>query len=713
MAIYKYIDPLLGSCNGPSLPEDQGLSPPSPTEDDIFLSDPEDDLMDQEMPLDYSLLDSEDEMEISDDSCKTQIASSLCDDNCVDPGHVKSGLFYPLHTPFNTPREYLRSVKHVISLLVSKRDGEYYTCILCPDLAPTRFDMLTYHVELEHGHLGGNTFSKIDCKRKISELAEKRCVDNNKSEVPLVCNSCNMHFETYFEIIFHAIIGHPSLDSAINFCPLCYAPLFSETLAQHWNSVHCNTMCCNLFLGSLPQFLNHNLREHFIEILQSSSKNIIDLMIKGTKDNKGILLWEPAIRKILLTERDNPLMPGLYSKSFMDIVEDCSSTDSSLGRILLPFEGSKTNAMNFGGRYSLSATEYDIKTDAIWQDNINKVLAGNMEKLKIVNKNIMSEDLSKSTEYNCMKCRDYDCHRSTSAQCVDYVSANPLTHELYRGEVTLDVLKEHHGILVGVTSKCFGYGTDNSDSKYKILNLSDLSIDPAYATGYVAGNSVIFHHSKHYKYQYRNFTRHVRNVCSLLPKGTTIPVFVEFFTLPHGRNPTRLSIYYDVIAFVDEIVKIRTETGVPIVILPPIRKYVPGMASKDYMDAHLLAMHASYILTAVCCKVFMPVAPTYGEILPVSTQFLNTGPWTLAPGQLDEPVFNPIGTVTREYRKRLSRFLDEIMDSWAKTVSEMPTLRRNNFFNIINGYSSLPHVPTACHTTPAGQDVPPPIHINE
>ena len=116
MALYKYIDPLLGSCNGPSLPEDQGLSPPSPTEDDIFLSDTED--MDLDMPLDYSLLDSEDEVEISDDSCKVQIGSSLCNDNCSEPDHVKSGLFYPLHTPFHTPREYLRSVKHVISLLV-------------------------------------------------------------------------------------------------------------------------------------------------------------------------------------------------------------------------------------------------------------------------------------------------------------------------------------------------------------------------------------------------------------------------------------------------------------------------------------------------------------------------------------------------------------------------------------------------------------------
>jgi hypothetical protein len=73
MALYKYIDPLLGSCNGPSLPEDQGLSPPSPTEDDIFLSDAEDVDMDLEMPLDYSLLDSEDEVEISDDSCRAQI----------------------------------------------------------------------------------------------------------------------------------------------------------------------------------------------------------------------------------------------------------------------------------------------------------------------------------------------------------------------------------------------------------------------------------------------------------------------------------------------------------------------------------------------------------------------------------------------------------------------------------------------------------------
>ena len=30
-----------------------------------------------------------------------------------------------------------------------------------------------------------------------------------------------------------------------------------------------------------------------------------------------------------------------------------------------------------------------------------------------------------------MKCRDYNSHNDTVSQCVDYVSANPLTHELY------------------------------------------------------------------------------------------------------------------------------------------------------------------------------------------------------------------------------------------------------------------------------------------
>jgi hypothetical protein len=379
-------------------------------------------------------------------------------------------------------------------------------------------------------------------------------------------------------------------------------------------------------------------------------------------------------------------MPPLFSSEFLSLINNFSSNDSAVTKVLLPFSQAEVIRENIRDTWPTSKFSNALLRDLNLQENINVFLTENLKNLMYDHVDIFEKEQSILTSMGCNDCLDDLSHEDSKERCSDFFRSSSKLYKLENYEMNVSKFKSSPLVLIGgdtLNNGCY-------KNKFPCLNLSDTSSNNLYPNGYSNGIPIILGQEEPFndQFKFKNYMDYIGRVTSLPPQSNHNFFVVEF--APINPKSNRLQILIDALSFINGIQKIKERNKCTIVVMPKLRKGVTSNVKAEQLINYTTHMEISYILTLVCTKFFVPVLPLFGEITAVSFHNLLQGPWSFLPEHQDEFLFNSNGTTTREFRIRLGHIFDQLNIAWGRTIESTPHLKVQYSHNIQRGHFEYP-----------------------
>ncbi len=590
-----------------------------------------------------------------------------------DNSPPRTGIFTPGTIGLN-PQQY-KTLNHLLTLLTTIREGDTFTCISC-DVEQERnfnYHSALVHARSEHGHLLGRQYHPNSVYISLRRMHVSRI--NRNVPVSITCNVCYKEAGSGIAHLIHTYANHDDHDGAPQFCGDCMIPIEKDTLVGHYNKTH-STFCrrCVTSFTDITAFLSHTFRRHLSDILIMVDVVTIRKLVEHAIHNRVHVPWDNLFRLLPVTDNGNRLLPGLFTTELLNTIDSISPTDSPLHKILVPYCDHQDVLTHVeSGRINVGFIQDTLQAwrDTTFQTHLNEALIASTSHLSLSHIQIFEKEVIEVDEAYCPTCRDDWPHNESSEKCIEYHRTVTRLQELVGFRLEQQDLLKQAAILIGAKS----FTRCPHTISYPVLNLSETSRNPKYTTGYNHGRPVVFSEQGNHGRNYHDYFETVKKVASAVGRFKCMLVVVEFFLLEGTDYSSRHEIYFQVLAFIAELEIIRSHAQCQFVVLPPIRRHVALGTAESYMESQKLNGLAENILSLVCVKQRIPVAPAYGEIVAHGIYALNYGAWTSRENENQEPLFNHAGTPTREFIARFGSFLEKIIEAWAKTIGKIPELR--------------------------------------
>ena len=361
----------------------------------------------------------------------------------------------------------------------------------------------------------------------------------------------------------------------------------------------------------------------------------------------------------------NSLMKSWHDKEFRNVYQQIPLYGSFLEAIYHKYN-ELALVKQYVSDWSYSHVGPEMLRYAFWIDKIIRILTKFHADLPTANY-IPSEEIIQERDYQgqCAYCKDDLDHRSNTLDCINANTSTPVAYRLKKQLLTESSIRQAKIILIGVLTRCFGRALNSTLS---ILNLSDTRKRVSYAYYYSLGQKSVLNEKRAKITIFSNYFMHLRQTFSLLPKGLTNPILIEF--LLNHTDGTSENIYLQVTGFLSQLLELRKQYKFTIIVLGPIVKGTAKISYEHYLRIYRINHVATKILVYLGMKFLIPVMSMEGLI---TSQLRNneSSNWTHLPGSKVEPLFNKNGSVTREFVHRWSKVLNKLENATSEVNAEV------------------------------------------
>jgi len=627
----------------------------------------------QESQLGLTTLTFETNMELDKSD---PVDNTLCtgDTSCLNPVHMKEGIFCPQH--YHSEQPHLWQIIHTLVMIlcyVTTKAGKVcqLECIICADARNyTYLDAYT-HVWTVHGHFFGNHFTRKGIDRRIRELILWR---KNICPVDImnICRVCGVATSKFIDSVIHATL-HVRADQITRNCLhlFCLCPLYDSTLEVHNRMSHYKTCCKNEY-RNLSELLNHLFSSHLYEhmfFLQDLKQ-----WYTVTKNMNACLYWI-ATTPIMLFVDDyycNTEWPELNSLALKNLMNSAEFRGTLLEKMFKQDLGLR----HFVDKIILRKDSFLLLTTAIARDalalySLQRVLQDLWEKVRWVNTEvpILESGPKRSCSlHRCVTCKDSADHSRTRDRCIDtrtlLEKGSPNAHELIWQSETAN----YAAYWVCTGNLCF---IKKPKTRYSILNLSVRTKMARIENYYTNGKKSII--SKNGNERIYNFNDYLNSVFAALPENCHSPVFIEFLDNKKSLN-TEESIYFGVSAYLNSIWNLREQYCIPICILGPIPQYTWDMSPVERELEETRCVYLTNTIFTMSSRLNLMFLPLLGTIMSFRRKDIYPPQWCTYTHWVDEPLFNPEGpsNPTREFSIRLGTMVDKVIETIAYSNKRLP-----------------------------------------
>lgn len=588
--------------------------------------------------------------------------------------------------------KHIHLLAHILVILLSARvSASTYACFECNPPVTASYHALLSHMKRAHGWLFGCRFDGVETNERIHQQRTKML---HKGKSPnLICAVCLIPLTSHFHGLFHIFSVHPENLDGPSFCVDCLIPLVDTTFVRHWNDRH-QAACgfCPFASQSLNAYMTHLVRFHFVSLSHALDGATLTSLYLNARHHTTLVPWTNLSYILTDTMYVNPLFPPLHSPEFFTIMRMVVPQDSPLYKFAVPYndyEFSKHRISGGDGSRIPHRESIRLETYNEFQTKITKSLARMTSRLKMSFFSVFTTEVAELEENPCQFC-DLDIpHNSNRADCQLHFQTVSRLRDLLDYRMTGEEFRSYPFILIGRTS----YSHIPTDCSFPILNLTPLSRYHRYATGFEEGRPVVLVKRGNHKKADRGLFKLIEQVIAARlgwGKSSTVLFMVEFFLVNPVALEDRESIFCQILAFLSEIRRLKDEYNVEILVLPPFRKHNRGGTASDYQASIAYSSVVGNMLTAMCMKLHVAVAPHHGHIGCFGYQPLDNAPYTLPNGNGCEPLFTLGGYPTKEYLRRLGNYFTEIGRAWIATIKLLPHLREQYQFDLANGGYKIP-----------------------
>lgn len=618
--------------------------------------------------------------------------SPQCPDGieCENDKHNKAGLKKVKLDPYTKHNE-IHILCHILVMLLCANVSEgRLSCAECtPQVVGTYYVMLN-HVKRVHGHNLGCRHDREERKERIN-AQRLRNLQRNKANL-LLCPNCHNEFSGPYDLLYHFYSAHPQEASkGIPVCPECFLPLLDTNFSIHWAQTHSGgCRYCDLNTNDLTISLNHVLKKHSMQLIGTLDRDTLQAMHNNAKLHTVILPWQNQFRLLADTLWSNPLLPPLYSPQFFHMIRNMACNDNSIYKNLVPYQDFQQSRRRIAGE---SGPMPPQKSDSLLvylelQKGLNEMLVRDAQNTKITTGSVFAREIDRSTMIICSFCFDDTPHHDSLEDCNRYIRTGSRLQDFLNFQIPDEEMKSYAAILVG--KDC--YNRFPLNAVFPVLNLST-NWDTAYPTGMVEAHPVIYNSQGPHSNVGTNLFSILHKIIQMrigYARASTTLILLEFHLAKEVNPDDREEIFCQVVAFMSEVKMIRENYRIEIVILPPIGQHVLGGTAKDYTVSAAQATLITNIVTMVCLKLHIPVAPLHSQVGSHPYQNQDSAPHALLATHNSEPIFYEKGGFTSEYTHRLGMFTDKIINIWCQVIKRVSSLRTQYTFDLRDGGYEFP-----------------------
>jgi len=587
-------------------------------------------------------------------------------------------------------------LSHILMLLTSTREDSTFTCIPCGTTSQGYHEALSHAADM-HGYLLGHHYNANTIHMTLQQMHIARI--NHNQPVDNMCTYCYKVTGNGLTHLIHFYANHTTHSALPQYCGICFSPIQDETMIEHYNAHH-STQChkCNTSLShqrppitDIKGHIDHIFACHLPELWTIIDSKTLAKLVDNATTGQYLVPWTNNFRELPSCQEGNILLPGLYSNEFQEIINALSPADSNLHKVHIPYNDLFDITVYFEQGKIRTEHIADIQKayqNSLLQNKLNEIELEESMSLSLGHTLIFETEVAQTRDSPCTTCKDDWNHSDSPDKCIDPDFTTSRIDELFDFSLTPSHIHNHAAILVG--AKTFTHVAPSED--FPILNLSCKDKHVKYTTGHVDGKPVVYSSWGNHDRHYHDYLDTVRKVVSMVGRNRCMLVFVEFFLLG-AELDKRNEIYYQVLAFIAGLEKIRAVSDCQFVVLPPIRRHERFGTADRFMKLHHLNGLAANMLSLVCTKRRIPLLSLYGAVTSHGVYVLNSGAWTHHENESAEPLFNSNGSTTREFAHRVTRSLENAIRAWGHTINEISDLRRNyRWLESQNGYRYPSHI---------------------
>jgi len=537
-------------------------------------------------------------------------------------------------------------------------------CIKCPNSTPQNaYDSLK-HTKAIHGDI----LYKFRSITRIKETLKLLIMENEI--VNLYCHICHVSLGSAYNFIIHMCCVHSSADCRTPICPFCLEPLLKESLFAHFKSKH-RTVCCNEKITGLKQFFTHSFNnKHLKDTVSLISPESLNLYYRISSKNLPNIYWNPTVNIMLIVPRDkiNTSVPTPYTKEFFQVVQELSNFKSLFYLSLNVSQYVVDLNDRLANRWGALKIEFANLRDAVlleqWIDYSRAMWSGSNV---IIYNSHDREVLPRSDRVLCESCQDGMDHGNTANFCIRASEIAPKFNKLNEAVNHMHSRKIHWSRIAAIWI-CNGKNPlgqkSPSSVRYPVLNLSYVQTETNFPCFVESGREKALNKTGQFTSVYFSLKNYIATVCSVLPKGCHVPIFIEFCANHTITDENEMVI--QAAAFASMLVSLREKYSYSFIVLGPHPTGKIEIDREHYEKEKNRLLVFNNILSLVCAAANITVIQTLSTIC-IYEKFPNVG--VEYESALESFIFNYDGSPTRNYVKKLTGVYEDFMDRYSNVIT--------------------------------------------
>jgi hypothetical protein len=151
--------------------------------------------------------------------------------------------------------------------------------------------------------------------------------------------------------------------------------------------------------------------------MNNLSEEVRILILNLSKQNTVFTPYYNAVPAIYYNYIENDYMLPLFSSEFLSLINNFSSNDSVITKVLLPFSQAEVIRENIRNTWPTSKFSNALLRDLNLQENINVFLTENLKNLMYDHVDIFEKEQSLLTSMGCNDCLDDLSHEDSKERC--------------------------------------------------------------------------------------------------------------------------------------------------------------------------------------------------------------------------------------------------------------------------------------------------------